>query len=246
MVVTAMRWAVLALCACGRVGFDASRSGDATGDAIGGDARSDATTDPDLVLHVTFDQARPYDQLGHAASCSQCPTNGVARVGSDSGAFDGSQCIEFADATDLRPSSFTLAAFVKFVDLSIDMTIAGRAFNGMTMDANPFELYQTGANRDWCGAVNSQVSCFTMGEVNAWHHLALTYDAGAGRASFYVDGQFFEGVVWGPPMYASDSVLVGCDRNFGVNEGFFRGELDDVRLYQRALIADEVQALTTL
>jgi hypothetical protein len=239
------RWAACLLCACGRIGFATSSDDDARTDAIGAGS-SDATDASDLGLHVTFDHGRPIDELGHTASCSTCPTSGTGRVGINSGVFDGTRCLEIADAPDLRPPSFTVALWVNVGDLTTDMTFFSKELNGQTMNLNTFELYQLGPFQEWCALVGVQFSCFTTTTAGTWHHLATTYDATAGLASFYVDGVLFEANNVAAPLYANDPIHVGCEVNFGATEGFAIGMLDDVRLYKRALQANEIAALTSL
>lgn len=69
----------------------------------------------------------------------------------------------------------------------------------------------------------------------AWHHVALVFDAAAGEARFYFDGEP-EGPaipVAGPPRHDPGPLRIG---NEGINDPY-EGDLDEVRVLRRALPA---------
>jgi len=75
-----------------------------------------------------------------------------------------------------------------------------------------------------------------------WHHLAATYDGTTAR--WYGDGMFV-GSAAVPPA----DVLTPGAVNMGKrqdNTNFFPGSLDEVRIYNRALSAEEIAGLTGL
>ncbi len=79
-----------------------------------------------------------------------------------------------------------------------------------------------------------------------WHHVACTLDSLPTPTStdvkFYVDGQP-DAVIGGAPVaintVALDAVLIGSD----IQNRFFNGVIDEVRIYNRALSAAEIAAL---
>ena len=78
-------------------------------------------------------------------------------------------------------------------------------------------------------------------ELNKWHHVALTYESGK-RVCFYCDG-----VQIGNRKASRDlppnnnSLVIGYDP-FDCDE-YFEGDMDDVRLFNRALSEKEIQEL---
>jgi hypothetical protein len=74
---------------------------------------------------------------------------------------------------------------------------------------------------------------------DSWHHFALTYRSG--ERVVYVDSvrDNSNALTGDLRPYASDTTTLGTN---GVGQ-FFRGRLDDVRIYSRALTAQEVEAL---
>jgi hypothetical protein len=74
--------------------------------------------------------------------------------------------------------------------------------------------------------------------VNTWSHLAATYDGGTLR--MYVNGaQVASQAVSGGMLTSTGVLTIGGE---GVWGDYFRGTLDEVRIYNRALSAGEIQA----
>jgi subtilisin-like proprotein convertase family protein len=76
-------------------------------------------------------------------------------------------------------------------------------------------------------------------DINKWYHLACTYDAtGGGLMTFYINGSYDTSMT-GTGLGAAagtDSVLIGKSNSYGV----FKGMLDDVRIWNRALSGTEI------
>ena len=74
---------------------------------------------------------------------------------------------------------------------------------------------------------------------DGWHHLAMVQDGPAGRRTLYVDGA---AVATGPAQEAGGGgpLTIG---NTGPGGEPFDGRVDDVRLYARALSAEQVRAM---
>jgi hypothetical protein len=113
-----------------------------------------------------------------------------------------------------------------------------------------------GKRRAGCGAMNYQIArdggllhfnsdggrlgTGLVLQLDAYTHLAITYD-GAGRLEFYVDGQL---------QASSSSYLLGGpndgDLTIGGSDGCgntFPGVIDELRIYDRAITAEEVRIL---
>ena len=84
-----------------------------------------------------------------------------------------------------------------------------------------------------------------VNSVGAWYHAACTYNKTSGEQKLYVDGQLVNtqthpaGNIVVPLTYYSD-MRIGYSR---VNNGYFNGTIDDIRLYNRALSDQEIQDL---
>src|SRR5262249_34095649 len=74
--------------------------------------------------------------------------------------------------------------------------------------------------------------------VNTWTHVALTYDGATLR--LYVNGVQVASLAQGGPLPTSTYPLqIGGDNIYGQ---YFQGTIDEVRIYNRALSAPEIQA----
>ncbi|MFI5914516.1 LamG-like jellyroll fold domain-containing protein [Dactylosporangium sp. NPDC051541] len=81
---------------------------------------------------------------------------------------------------------------------------------------------------------------FADAELGAWTHLVGVYDAALGKFQIYVNGNP-EGNILGR-MWASSGVFDIGRQRFGTGD-FFNGAIDDVRVYQGAMPADQVKVL---
>ncbi len=79
--------------------------------------------------------------------------------------------------------------------------------------------------------------------LNTWNHMAVTYD-GTNHASLYINGVFIQTITGGVSgMNASvTTALIGYFNNGGSYVGF-SGLLDDVRLYNRIVTAQEIESI---
>jgi hypothetical protein len=76
-----------------------------------------------------------------------------------------------------------------------------------------------------------------------WHHVAFVVDAAGGR--LYVDGLQRAGRSWtGSPGAPSTGAGLSFARYPGIAAPYLPGALDDVRIYDRALTAEEITAFT--
>ena len=75
--------------------------------------------------------------------------------------------------------------------------------------------------------------------VGNWHHIACTYDGTS--ASIYVDGELQNSVsISGSLHMPSQQILAGA-RSTSPPSDFFNGAIDDIRIWNRALSASEIQ-----
>jgi len=110
---------------------------------------------------------------------------------------------------------------------------------GTVLGNSNFVVHTSGG---WAGAVGA-----TTLNVGQWYHLALTYDSSNSLISLYVNGKLDgTGAQTGGIGSAINCIGVGysSDGNCDTNSlGYFSGSVDDLRLYNRALAASEIQSL---
>jgi len=79
---------------------------------------------------------------------------------------------------------------------------------------------------------------------NQWNHLVITLDqggVGTGALNYYVNGEFISSTI-GQKEYNPNDRYAFIGRNTDGNN-FFAGKLDDIRIYKRALTAEEIKQL---
>jgi hypothetical protein len=79
-------------------------------------------------------------------------------------------------------------------------------------------------------------------DLQQWRHYVLTFDRPANRVRFYVDGILEQERTWPSAPFSSlnASVSIGA-HDFPAFAYYFRGEIDEVAIYQRALSAYEIR-----
>jgi hypothetical protein len=84
--------------------------------------------------------------------------------------------------------------------------------------------------------------------LNAWYMLTTVYNAQKQQISFYVNGVLDNVIsnIPAPSVNASSDIFIGSDNPTVTSSGyFFKGSLDDMRIYGRALTLKEIQKLYT-
>jgi len=85
--------------------------------------------------------------------------------------------------------------------------------------------------------------------LNTWYMLTTVYSAQKQQISFYVNGVLdnVTNSIPTPSINANSDMFIGCDNPAVTSSGyFFKGSLDDMRIYGRALTLKEIQKLYTL
>ena len=242
-----MRWWLLLLTACGRVGFaprgDGAIGGDDDAPAAVGDADMPAgpavwlrmETDPDVMI---VDSGG-----GHAVTCegATCPTRVAGKHGQGY-QFTASQ-VDVAPAADLDSSAgFTAAIWVNVTALPGPKSscLWNKTFS-VTSDTFSFCIDSTGSvifELDTPGGTMISDATDPIIVAGQWHHIAMTWD-GSNFAD-YVDGT----------VGGSGSLPLGAG-NLGLGLGGLRGSnylngiVDDALYYTHPLTPAEIQQLAT-
>lgn len=98
---------------------------------------------------------------------------------------------------------------------------------------------------DSTGATLHRATSTAAPTLNTWTHLAGVYDATAGALRLYVNGALQGTVAHSAAWNATGNFAVGRSRWGGTNGSFFSGRIDEPRVYQRPLAADEIADLYT-
>ena len=232
------------------------------------------STPPVAKLSLAFDEANWQGTPGEVKDAATDGNHGMAygdattvldeqrgRVGSfdwSDGTNDYVSIPGNGTLKDLTSTSFTFAAWAKPADVPPKTQDAPPAndwiYAVMTRSYPPdsltyahdkkftFYVYDTG----W-GQVRATDP--TQYEPGSWHHLAGVVDDTAKTISLYVDGRMRATTSYvGKTLYnnyGTSPYLVGISNPGGPDWIFpFKGRIDDVRIFNRALTTDEVTALS--
>jgi hypothetical protein len=231
---------LLVFAACGRSGF-------VPGGLCDGAIGDGASADPSLLIHLTFDDSTDIgaDSSGfhHDGACQSCPFQAAGLIGTGAASFSSNNCLVIADALALRATAFTAALWMNASSFGSGMeSLFARPFNGATTNSDTFEV-----------DFQSDISVLSVGVSNLgegvnvapnWHHVALAFDGG--QLTEFVDGSEAHTSAVGAATYGPDQLYVGCDFDFGAEDRYYGGLMDDLRFYNRLLSADEIAALAAM
>ena len=237
-------------------------------------ALTDATSDPvdpditsGLVAHWRLDESSGTTAADDAGSNNGTlfnfpgsvpwQTSGGKRKGSLLFAGEGSNdVVSINDAAALNQSSFTLSAWFK---------TSGFTSNGSQKVIGKYN--NSGGQTEYWMGINQPENSFRCGYANAgfviaedqneavsldeWHHGVCTYDSATGTLRAYLNGTLMAEQDDGgtSPHDGTGRLYIGgidWSNNTSNPQEEFNGEIDDVRIYNRALTASEVIALRNL
>lgn len=76
---------------------------------------------------------------------------------------------------------------------------------------------------------------------DTWSHVAMVYDVGSQQLRAYLDGTLRFTATGGPPTDGPTMLVIGA----GMDAHYFHGQIDEARVYNRALTAAEIDILRT-
>lgn len=205
-----------------------------------------------LVLHYTFDgdgglTATDASEYGNDGSFIGAGL-AVDTNGGQYATFDGSNgYIRVPSSASLMPAAVTIAAWVRFDALPTEVSELVFKRNPYFANNEAYALQITSCARLRFvlgnGGQTRLDSSVTMG-VGEWHHVAATF--AQPEMKVYVDG-----VLAGTSSHnyalahhaGADLLLGAADHSFYPMSSFANGGLDDVRIYDCALTAQEIEDL---
>ena len=165
--------------------------------------------------------------------------------------FDGvDDYIEVADDSSLYFSNeFSLCAWVNLQSGKvwgsriIDKAVGSRG-TGFVLDT--YDADQTGRSIRLQTVNAWKYASDTLLTLNEWHHVVATFEDGEGK--IYIDGELSTQSQGEHKTLTNDAVplRIGFDSGVRVGRDYddgFRGAIDEVRVYNRTLCAQEVKAL---
>jgi ribosomal protein S18 acetylase RimI-like enzyme len=182
---------------------------------------------------------------GVVVGATPCPD----RFGRPDGAylFDGvDDHIAVAPPPQLRADALSVSAWVRYEPQAFggswsNCIVCQDDGNDADQSRRVFQLSTFGSHVVWHRMVGARDPVFTRRvQPGTWYHLAAVYEGGIHR--LYADGVLYDSVEHGFWTHADEPLYIGRK---GTAEPcfFFRGAIDDVRIYDRALSAGDVLAL---
>jgi len=246
-----MRCVVLcALAGCGFAPTTASIARDAPPPILDGpaDAMLDGPT-ASLIAYYPMDSLPMMDATGHGhdGTCTACP-NSVGSGQVDKAYSFNSDRVDVPSAADLRTETGTIAAWVVFdavpsagqyacpFGVIYDTIPNGNTWQLCLRDSTQWAVFmQTQA-----GAISFTAATQVL--TGAWHHMAITWTTSS--ATLFADGTAIASDAITPLVYDQGIMTFGADRLVqGTIDVPMRGRLDEVKLFDRALTPQEIQAL---
>ncbi len=201
-----------------------------------------ATSGP--VLHLPLDETAgattfaDVSGYNHPATCvgASCPTAGVTGHLNLAAQFTGTQYLTVTDAP--TPTMFTLSAWFQWDDVGTANVqfLTGKGLTNMELHTGGIGV--NGLRFIPAGYPNTYVDAPGV-IVSGWNHVAATYDGST--AQVYVNGVLVAqrtGITGGNNL-AADATPLNLGRRSD-DSYYFKGRLDDMRVYDRVLSAVEI------
>ncbi len=192
------------------------------------------------------DAARIEDAIDAVVTADAATDAGLTpctKPGNKAMSFAGAQWVQIPDATSLHPADLTIEAWAKFTGFpGVDQGIVAKPVGGGSGDS--FAMWYE------AGKLNAGVNPTSVGDaigytfapvVGTWYQLTFTYDHVSSGQKLYVDGALVAtGTTTSAPIYDTHAVIIGGDTDAGNPQGFFQGELDEVKIWDSVRGLDEV------
>jgi hypothetical protein len=152
-------------------------------------------------------------------------------------AFDGERsCVTAARTTDLNfpPAPFSVSVWTLVADEAADYAIVAKHDPGYF---NGYVLWARGSIYGFYLSADPRLEAPVPAGAGIWHHVVGVYDGT--KEYLYVDGSIAGQCV--APAYSPNNAPIEIGRAYDRN--YFKGSIDDVRIYNRALSAGEVLEL---
>ncbi|WP_379885778.1 LamG-like jellyroll fold domain-containing protein [Larkinella insperata] len=217
----------------------------------------------DLIASLSFTDGSHLDASGNNNHVTLVgnPTFGPDRKGRENAAvqLDGlNDYFYIGENSTLRPTSLSISIWIKPITVDRGMQI----YNKSRFSDGAFEMYSSlirpnvgepgvvintdiKQNSNCQGGIGWQTFGFTSNiQLNTWHHVVMVYSGNTAQ-------MYFDNI----PLYTKENLpkstideCPGGELKFGAQSAqfpnYFSGSLDDIRIYRKALTADEVRALS--
>lgn len=170
--------------------------------------------------------------------------------------FNGAgDAIRVAHSSNLVPTSFTISLWFKRDGAQVTWSNLFRKGGGSPY-ALPFNIgfvthyddnigFAVGYMMDGGGKGYSEVRTGRIIEDDTWYHLVATHDNNSGAMYLYIDGKVVDETMKPNWPVATDTSPIDIGSEFGSGQ-YFKGTLDDIRLYSSAMTVGSVAQIYNL
>ncbi|MFF4616670.1 LamG-like jellyroll fold domain-containing protein [Nonomuraea jabiensis] len=144
--------------------------------------------------------------------------------------------------------NFTVTAWARLTGNAATATVVtqeGSRTGGFALQYSKpddrWALVRAGSDAD--GAATVKALSAAAPRLTEWTHLTGVYDSAAGQISLYVNGKLESSVAFTQPWNATGPLTIGRGKVNGAAAESWPGDVDEVRVYGRAMFADEVADL---
>ena len=203
------------------------------------------STSKGLVAHYTFDRnyedSSIYNNHGTPKGNMDFTTG---MVGNAAASFDGKSYVEVSDSDSLDiTDDFTFSVWLNKQDAGVGgwAVVFSKGDTSSTSSSNsPYALHHSGGKYPMIRISGNTISSNTDTDFNEWYFLTVTREGS--DVKFYIDGELKDTKISGVSIPKSQSkLLIGIDPP-GSTE-YFKGAMDDLRIYNYALTQSEVKSL---
>ncbi|WP_411768817.1 LamG-like jellyroll fold domain-containing protein [Winogradskyella sp. A3E31] len=149
----------------------------------------------------------------------------------------GQNYIDMEDNFDLASGDFTISAWIKRDASSANTSILSKRNVGYT-EGYDLKINSSGyVEMSWMNGSLQSITSDVVIPVDEWHQVAIIYSSGT--ATMYIDGIEEKSAPLAAPLDTNSSFFIGAAAKI-IPEAFFHGNIDEVRVWNKALSTDEL------
>jgi len=226
----------------------------------------DEATSGNPLAAYRFDESAWNGTSGQVIDASGNGRDGTAQGGADTtsadpaisgdpgtcgyGTFDGSNdYVSVSNLSDTLNGTATLAFWVRTTQSGSSTAYQSPGITGVEEAGGTDDIFWgwiDGSGRIGISVANdfdAEQKSTTAINDGTWHHVALTRDANGGETRVYVDGTLESTGSTPTGTIGNAFESIGRIEDTGGSPEYFRGDLDEVRIYDRVLDVSEVQTV---
>jgi hypothetical protein len=162
--------------------------------------------------------------------------------------FDGTSAF-VATVSDLAPvlgGTASLSCWIKTTQKGADNSFDAPGITGVEMGGGSNDIFwgflDAGGNLGLRPGAGSTVKSAAPINDNLWHHVVMTRDATSRRLQIFIDGKLSKAAD-GQEAGPKSTMFAAIGRITNSSKPYFKGQLDDVRIWNRVISPVEVTAL---